>query len=180
MKPGSSDSWRKDGDNEAFDHESWELKSQQFYVAAKQLLVDFDTALQAPNFQSMLLLPTAEFLASLALELVSKAYYLKSNHGPKEDIYSHNVLSLCGEGFFNQEQTKLMFHAQRYVVWAGRYPTPKWTKETYKEGYDVPSKVTGNYEQIDGRDVPNWASRPRADDLLALYEYVRNAWQELQ
>ncbi len=179
MQPGTSISWRADGDAAAFDHDTWEFKSRQFLVSSKQLLSDFDAAIESPTFQSIMLLPTAEFLASLALELIAKAYYLRSNAGPREDIYRHDVIVLCGAGFLSAEQEQLMLHAERYVVWAGRYPTPKWTKESLKENYDVPSVVVGSVEHIDATNIPNTASRPRVDQLLALYEHIHAAWQAL-
>jgi len=123
-------------------------------------------------------LPTAEFLLALALELLAKAYYLKANAGPQEAIYRHDVAGLLDPTFLTDEQHRLMRHAERYVVWAGRYPTPKWTKETFKEDYDVPSVVQGRIERINGADIPNTASRPRCDELLALYEHIHAAWSE--
>lgn len=179
MKPDTSTSWRASGDSAAFDHGTWEFRSRQFFVSAKQLLSDFDAAIDSLTFQSIMLLPTAEFLASLALELVAKAYYLKSNAGPREDIYRHDVIVLCGAGFLTPDQERLMLHAAQYVVWAGRYPTPKWTKESSKENYDAPSVFVGAEEHIDASDIPNTASRPKVNQLLELYEYIRIAWQQL-
>lgn len=123
-----------------------------------------------------MLLPTAEFLLSLALELICKACYLKLNLGPCDAIYRHQVVDLLGPSFFNTEQRRLMLHAQRFVIWAGRYPTPKWIKESQKEDYDVPSVFTGSQEVIDARDLPNGASRPRCDELLALYDHIHQEW----
>jgi hypothetical protein len=179
MKPGSSASWREDGDATAYDHEIWEFKSRQFSSSAKQLLTDFDAAVESLNFESIMLLPTAEFLASLAVELVAKAYYLRLNSGPREAIYRHDVLDLCGDSLFSPEQRQLMLHAQRYVVWAGRYPTPKWTRETFKEEYDVPSTIAGRVETIDATNIPNTASPPRVDELLTLHHHIQDAWARL-
>jgi len=180
MKKGSSLSWRQDGDSEAFDDDAWEFKARQFESTAKFLLTSFDDHISAPSFETIMLLPTAEFLLSLALELLAKAYYLKTNAGHQEAIYRHDVAGLLDSTFLTAEQYRLMRHAERYVVWAGRYPTPKWTKETFKEGYDVPSYVQGHVEHINGADIPNTASRPRCGELLALYEHIHAAWSEHQ
>ena len=178
MKNGSSITWRQDGDAEAFDDGAWEFKARQFKSTSQFLLQSFDAQLSMPTFESIMLLPTAEFLLSLAVELLSKAYYLKAKLGPPEAIYRHDVATLLKDGFLNVEQSRLMCHAERYVVWAGRYPTPKWTKEQYKEYYDVPSTVIGSVEHIDATDIPNTASRPRCNELVALYEYIHSVWAE--
>jgi hypothetical protein len=177
VKGNSSISWREEGDLEAFDHRAWEFKSRQFETSAKHLLQAFDDQLEAPTFESIMLLPTAEFLLSLAVELICKAHYLKHNAGAREAIYQHEVASLCEGCLFNPEQLALMQHAERYVMWAGRYPSPKWTKEAYKEEYDVPSSFVGGIEHIDAAHIPNTASRPRAEQLLALYWHIHNAWR---
>ena len=178
MKKGSSLSWRQGGGSEAFDDGAREYKARQFESTAKFLLKSFDAQISAPSFEAIMLLPTAEFLLSLALELLAKAYYLKANVGPQEAIYRHDVAGLLDPTFLTYEQHRLMRHAERYVVWAGRYPTPKWTKEIFKEDYDVPSAVQGHIEHISASDIPNTASRPRCEELLALYERIHTAWSE--
>jgi hypothetical protein len=179
MKPGSSQSWRDDGDYEAFHPVAWEFRAEQFRIAAVCLLKEFDLAVESMTFDSAMLLPTAEFLTAMALELIAKTHYLKAKTGPKEDIYSHDVAELCGEGLFSPDQKRLMAHAQRYVVWAGRYPTPKWIKEKSKEDFDVPSVIQGGVEHIDGRDIPDSASRPRVGEMLNLYAHIRNVLHAL-
>lgn len=180
MKENASISWREEGDSQAFDHGAWEFKSRQFESSARFLLKAFDDQIASPTFESIMLLPTAEFLLSLAVELICKAHYLKRSAGPREAIFRHEVLSLCDGILFNPEQLVLMQHAERYVVWAGRYPTPKWTKEKFKEEYDVPSSFVGSVEHIDAAHMPNTASRLRADQLLALYQHILNAWREVK
>lgn len=176
MKPGASQSWREDGDAAAFDHESWEFRARQFESSSSFLLSSFDEKIKAPDFQAIMLLPTAEFLLSLAIELISKAFLLKAKVGEPEAIYRHDVSELLPKGLLSEEQQKLMLHAERYVAWAGRYPTPKWTKEKFKEEFDVPSTVSDGIERIDASHVPNSSSRPRCDELLALYEHLRQSW----
>jgi len=178
MKSDSSSSWRQNGDEEAFDDGAWEFKARQFESSARHCLRSFDAQINEPSFETIMLLPTAEFLLSLALELLCKAYHLKATIGRPEDIYSHNVVDLVGSGFFTEPQERLMRHAERYVIWAGRYPTPKWTKEHFKEGYDVPSKFIGGVEHIDGSDIPNTASRPRCNELIELCQYIRSRWAQ--
>jgi hypothetical protein len=178
MKIGSSETWREHGASQAFDHGAWEFRSRQFCSSARQLLHVHDAQLAAPSFDSIMCLPTAVFLLSLAIEQVCKAYYLKSGAGPKEAIYSHEVASLCGDKLLNAEQRDLMTYAEGFVVWAGRYPTPKWTKEIFKEAYDVPSAFVDGTEHIDATKMPNAASRERANQLLSLCEHIRTAWAQ--
>lgn len=178
MKDNASIRWRAEGDEAAFDHAAWEFKARQFASSARYVLRGFDDQLEAPTFEGLMLLPTAEFLFSLALELISKARYLKRGDGPREDIYSHDVLTLFEKNFLNPERAALLAHAHQYVVWAGRYPTPKWTKEKFKEGYDVPSSLVGNHEFIDSASIPNTASRPRVEEMAELYDFIRRSWAE--
>ncbi|MDD8018517.1 MAG: hypothetical protein PHP42_09110 [Bacteroidota bacterium] len=174
MKQSSSKSWRNDGDYEAFHPAAWEFKAEQFRIASVYLLKGFDQSSESMTYETVMLLPIAEFLAAMALELITKAYYLKINIGPKENIYTHDVSDLCGVEMFSPNQKRLLKHAQRYVVWVGKYPTPKWTKEKFKEDYDVPSIIQGGIEKIDARDIPDSSYRPRVDEMLNLYEYIQN------
>jgi hypothetical protein len=176
MQQGSSLTWRKDGDNQAFDSGTWEFKARQFRSSAEFLLRSFDSSIENLTFETMMLLPSAEFMLALSIELMSKAHYLKNTKKPKEDIYKHEVSVLFEPGFLSPEQLTLLHHSERYVVWAGRYPTPKWTKEKYKEDYDVPSLLNSNHETIDARDIPNTASRPRCNELIELYEFIHSDW----
>lgn len=179
MKLGSSQIWRDEGDAVAFDHVAWEFKSRQFFATAQQLLADFETAKNAPTFQVISLLTTGQFIASLALELIAKALYLKRNDGPIEHIYSHNVLDLCGPNLFSDDQAKLMCFAARSVVWAGRYPTPKWITEKQKEDHDVPSVFIDGLEHINALDFPNSASPFQLRQLLNLYPHIHAAWTQV-
>ena len=179
MLESSSESWRAEGDAAAFDSDEWEFKSRQFVGSARFLLQSFDEHPSAPTFDTIMLLPTAEFLLALALELMSKVYYLRAKSGPQQAIYRHEVVGLYPEGFFSDRQVRLMHHAERYVVWAGRYPTPKWTKEHHREEYDVHSTFSGGVEHIHADDIPNTASRPRCGELIGLYEHVHRAWATL-
>jgi len=178
MKEGSSVTWRAQGDAIAFDHTSFEFRSRLFYASVQEMLGNFDACKDKPNFQIISLIPTAKFLASLALELIAKAYYLKSRSGPREAIYNHDVASLFGAGFFSESQEKLMGHAAQCVVWGGRYPTPVWKREQQKEAYDVQSDFVEGMERI-STDIPNMASRGQIDELLELYLYIHLQWQNL-
>jgi len=73
-----------------------------------------------------------------------------------------------------------MAYAEAFVIWAGRYPTPKWTKEQFKEAYDVPCKIIDGAEYIDAEKLPNSTSRKRADELLSHYEHIHKAWQAIK
>lgn len=176
MKPGASQAWRDGGDAAAFDDESWEYRARQFESSSKFLLASFDDRIKAANYEDIMLLPTAEFLLSLAIELICKAYLLKAKVDKPEAIYRHDVSNLMPKGLLSEEQQKLMTHAERYVIWAGRYPTPKWTREDLKEGFDVSSTFSDGIEHIDASQLPNSSSRPRCDELLVLYEHLRQSW----
>lgn len=176
MQDGSSLTWRRDGDDQAFDSDTWEFKARQFLSSAQFLLNSFDASMESQTFESIMNLPTAEFLLALAVEIISKAHYLKRSNGQREDIYKHEVSQLFEPGFLSNEQSKLLRHAERYVIWAGRYPTPKWTKEKFKEEFDVPSIINGNHEVIDATNIPNTASRPRCNELIALYQFIHTDW----
>ena len=176
MENGASLTWRKDGDDQAFDSDAWEFKARQFMATAQFLLRSFDAGVEHLTFESLMLLPSAEFLLALAVELISKAHHLKTDKQPREGIYKHEVSELFEPGFLSTEQIKLVHHAEQYVIWAGRYPTPKWTKETFKKAYDVPSLVRGNHEAIHANGIPNTASRPRCGALVALYDFIHADW----
>ena len=174
MKPSASKSWRADGDDEAFDHSAWEFKAQQFCHSTKRLMDLVVEAEKKPSFDLFSLPFTAEFLISLAIELIVKALYLKLGSGPREQIYTHALSDLGIDARLSPEQIHLMRHSERYVIWAGRYPTPKWTKESFKEEYDVPSVFENGVEKINGEDIPNTASLPRIKSKLELYEAIHD------
>jgi hypothetical protein len=121
-------------------------------------------------------LPTAEFLVSFSIELICKAYYLAKVKGPREAIYGHDVISLFQSSELSTEQTKLLEHTARYVIWAGKYPTPKWTKEKFKKDSDVPSEIVNGIERVNAPDMPGNSLRPRVDELFELYNFIHNLW----
>ena len=179
MKPGASAVWRKHGDDRAFDPHSWEFGSRQFFSSARLLIKHHDENILKPDFESILAQSTAQFLLALALELLIKAYYLRAKLGPREAIYTHAVSNLSGIGFFDLSQSKLVGKAERYVIWAGRYPTPKWMKETSREEYDVPSVFIDGQEHIDAAELPNSSSRSEVAALQNLYEHIHQAYTVL-
>jgi hypothetical protein len=178
MKSNASKSWRAECDDEAFDHLAWEFKAQQFFHSAKYMLGVFDPMPDQPATEHFMLPFTAEFVISLAVELIAKAHYLKLGSGPKERIYTHTLGDLGVDDHLSAEQIRLVRHAERYVVWAGRYPTPKWTKEVFKEEYDVPSMFENGIEKIDGEDIPNTASIPRIKMKIDLYLHIHACWEK--
>ena len=98
---------------------------------------------------------------------------------PKTAIYSHSVFALCGDQLLDSEQTLLLDFAEKCVIWAGRYPTPKWTREDLKRYYDVSSYFIDGVEHIDATDLPTVASKPRILKLGELYEHIQAAWLAL-
>ena len=181
MKSDSSKAWRHQGEVSAFDDGAFEFQSRNFFFSAARLLIVLDEGLTKipPDYDVVAVVQPAQFLASLALELIAKAYYLRSKLGSKEDIYVHNVIELCGTGFFTPEQEKLMRYAAQYVIWAGRYPTPVWKTEKQKQAYDVPSTFIDGVEQVNSKDIPNSASTGKIDELLKLYGYIHEKWKSL-
>jgi len=178
MNDNYSKSIRQDNEEMAFDPDEWEFKAKQFFSSAEFLVKSFDERLENHGFQSMMFLPNAEFLLSFSIELISKAYYLQSRLGPREKIYNHNVQELFKKDDFSKQHWELLAHTMRYVVWAGRYPTPKWTKEKFKKESDVPSIIKNGIESINAIDIPSTSSRPRVDLLFTLYNHIRNLWIE--
>ncbi len=173
MRETASPAWREQGNRIAFDSWAWESKALQFFGASKLLLAQFDKETSEKNFANVpALLPTAEFLLSLALELICKAHYLKSQAGPPEEVYGHNTWERLKDGVLDDHQKALMRHAQEYVEWAGRYPTPKWTSEKHKERFDADHQIVEGVETIDGGSIPNSASRPRCAELIAMFEHI--------
>jgi hypothetical protein len=180
MKSNSSKSVRQQGDRIAFDHGQWEFQSRHFAFSAQKLLSDHVEMLAMEDFNGIKLLPTSQFLASLAVELICKAYYLKLGNGDHHNVYQHQVKSLCQNISFNSRQLELIDFAESNVVWAGRYPTPKWTKEHFKEDYDVPHITIDGKTYIDASKMKNSATPERVKDLLALYSYISEKWQTLE
>jgi len=175
MRTGASATWRKQGDARAFDPTAWEFQSRQFVSSAKLLVLKYEEGLASPTFDTIMAMVTAQFLVALALELVSKAYFLRLKLGPSELIYTHQVSKLCGEKLLNADQRALLGRAERYVVWAGRYPTPRWDKEHKREEYDVPSVFVDGQEHIDATGLPNSSSPGEVAKLFELYEYIHRA-----
>lgn len=171
-----SKSIRRDNDEKAFDSDEWEFKSRQFISSAKFLAQSFDEREDTLDFDSIMFLPTAEFLLSFSIELICKAYYLAKAEGHREGIYGHDVLSLFQSSELTDEQTKLLEHTARYVIWAGKYPTPKWTKEKFKKDSDVSSEIVNGIERINALDMPGSSSRPRVNKLFELYDFIHNLW----
>lgn len=172
MRDTASPAWRAFGDVIAFDYWAWESKSIQFYGVAKELLAQFDKGIAEQQFETIQFLPTAEFLLALALELICKAHYLRSKAGPREKVYGHDTWTRLNDSVLDEKQKTLMSHAQQYVEWAGRYPTPKWTSDEKKAKFDADRAIADGVEAIDGTTIPNTASRPRCDELLLLYEHI--------
>ena len=176
MKKKLSKSWRQDGDDEAFDHSAWETRASFFFVSSHKLIEVHKLDLEKNSVDLFATLVPSEFLISLAIEMMAKAYYLKHNPGPREAIYTHKVLPLISDIDLTDRQIELINHSEKYVVWAGRYPTPKWTKEKFKSDYDVPSIIKNGVEYIHADDIPNTASIPRIEEKWELYECINNNW----
>jgi hypothetical protein len=177
MKTGASASWRRQGDAKAFDPGAWEFQSRQFISSAKLLIQKYDEGRANPTFDTIMAMATAQFLAALALELIVKAYFLKLKLGKSELIYTHQVSDFCGENLLNADQRELLGRAERYVVWAGRYPTPRWDKEHKREEYDVASVFVDGQEHIDASDLPNSSSPGEVGKLFELHEYIQRAYR---
>lgn len=126
----------------------------------------------------MMALATAQYLLALAVELIGKAYFLKVRLGPREGIYTHTVSDLIAKNLLNAHQSDILRSAEESVVWAGRYPTPKWTKEDSKERYDVPAKVIEGVEHIDASAINNSASPHRCNEFLELFNFMHQAWSK--
>ena len=176
MDTGASATWRKQGDEQAFNPSAWEFRSRQFISSAKLLLRVYDESVSDPTFDTIMAMVTAQFLAALAVELITKAYFLKLRLGKSELIYTHQVSDLCGERLLNSDQRDLMQRAERYVVWAGRYPTPRWDKEHKKKEYDVPSVFIDGQEQINAADLPNSSSPGEVNKLFELHAFIQQAY----
>jgi hypothetical protein len=178
MSENYSKSIRNENNEKAFDAEEWEFKSHQFISSAKFLAQSFDDRVDTLDFDSIMFLPTAEFLLSFSIELICKAYYLAKGDGPREAIYGHDVVSLFQSSELTAEQAKLLEHTARYVIWAGKYPTPKWTKEKFKKDSDVPSEIVNGIERINALDMPGTSSRPRVDEMFELYNFIHDLWSK--
>ncbi len=178
MKKDHSDFIRNQGDRLAFDHGQWEFQSRQLAFSANHLLSDHVEMIKRKEYEGVALLPTSQFLVSLAIELISKAYYLKIGTGHREVIYKHEVLSLCEGITLSQRQRELMHIAESNVLWAGRYPTPKWTKEVFKEDYDVPCQIIDGKVHVEADKMKNSSSPDKVEELLELYSFLRDAWQK--
>lgn len=177
MKADASAAWRSQGDERAFDPSAWEFQSRQFMSSAKLLMQEYEESVANPSFDSIMAMVTAQFLVALALELLIKAYFLKVKLGKHELIYTHQVSDLCGEALLSPEQRQLLERAERYVIWAGRYPTPRWDKVHKRADFDVPSVVAGGQERINAADLPNSASPGEVAMLVELYEFLQQAYR---
>jgi hypothetical protein len=104
---------------------------------------------------------------------------LQSKAGPKEQVFSHDLWKRLSEGILTDDQKTIMAHAQEYVEWAGRYPTPKWTTEKQRERFDAEKVVVDGVEGIHGPSIPNAASRGRCEEYIALYLYLRQSLQAM-
>jgi hypothetical protein len=176
MKPGSSQVWRAQGDHIAFDPGQWEFQSRLQYQAAVRLRQVFTDSGNPPTAEAIACLVVAQFNLSLAVELVAKAYYLQAKLGQPEEIYTHVVSAFVPPQLVNKEQGELLAFAAQCVEWSGRYPTPKWTKESSREKYDLPQGPNAN--TIDATHIPNRASLEIVNSLDALYLHLHDAWRK--
>lgn len=174
MKSNASQTWRATGDYAAFSTIQWEFQSRLYFSAALQLRTDFSAHIKSSPFEAVACLVVAQFNISLAVELICKALYLKLAGGPREEVYTHQVAKLLPPGLLSPEQVVLLSFAAQNVEWAGRYPTPKWDRESSKEKYDIPE--TNGPNTIDGNDLPNRASIALIEALEALYGQIHQAW----
>lgn len=177
MKPDSSPVWRQQGDKLAFEDGAWEFQARQFNSGARVLLAHFEAGRAVPSSETLMALPTAQYLLALSLEMVGKAYYLRAKLGAREGVYTHAVSELIADRLLSSDQKQILVGAEELVVWAGRYPTPKWTKEVFKEKYDVPVNVTAGIEHIDANAIQNTATPQRCRDFLSLFEFIHGAWR---
>ena len=83
MRDTASPTWRNQGDAIAFDDHAWKGKANQFFFTANRMLSLFDSEIAEKKWDAIALLPTAEYLRALSVELIAKAYYLKTNAGPR-------------------------------------------------------------------------------------------------
>ena len=174
MNPDVSQTWRATGDYAAFETGQWEFHSRLYLSAARQLRANYASHVQSSPFEAVACLVVAQFNMALAVELVCKAHYLKAASGQCVKVYTHQVAKLLPAGLLSQEQEELLSFAAQCVEWAGRYPTPKWDRESSKEKYDIPEKSGPN--SFDANDIPNRASIALIDALEALYGHVHQAW----
>ena len=174
MKSNASQTWRATGEYAAFAPVQWEFYSQLYFSAARQLRENYESHVKSSPFEAIACLVVAQFNICLALELICKARYLKAAHGQSEAVYTHQVAKLLPSGLLSKEQEELLNFAAQNVEWAGRYPTPKWDRESNKEKYDIPA--AGDAESFDANDIPNRASIALIDALEALYGHIHEAW----
>ena len=167
-----SKSWRAMGDGAAFAPFAWEFQARLFYRAARGLRAKDPMLTNEVDEDGIAGLVVGQFDMALAVELIAKAYYLSAMLGPPEQVYQHEVLKLVPADMLTERERKLMQFATNCVVWAGRYPTPKWTTEKNKLAWDVP-ELDG---AINGADIPNAASGARIDELGALFEHLHAAY----
>lgn len=167
-----SETWRRMGDAAAFQPEAWAARARQFYFAAQHLRANEPLTAGAVNEWTISCLVVAQFNMSLAVELMAKALFLAGAHEDLARVYTHDVASLLPEGVLSDAQRDEVNFAVQAVVWAGRYPTPRWTSERSKATWDVHEPQPG---VIDARLVPNSASPARID---ALAEVVERLFEE--
>lgn len=172
MKSESSTIWRSTGDYAAFAPDQWRFQSHLYIRAAMLLRASYEAVAETDPFDAAACLVAGQFNASLALELIVKALYLKRSLGKPEEIYTHQISKLVPEGLLTEEQYATLAVSTQCVEWAGRYPTPKWDKEWRKEQYDVP-ELNGS---IDASAMPNRAGIDRIDAMKELYDHIAGAW----
>ncbi|MGY3265549.1 hypothetical protein [Lysobacter sp. HA35] len=160
---------------EAFDDSAWEFKSRQLASSSEALYRVAVEATDAPTFESVSALPSAQLLLALAIELMAKAYFLKSGGTPKENIYSHEVRDRVSH-MLSAEQLELLEFSQNFVVWAGRYPTPKMNNLKQLASADVPSRFVDGIEHFESKDFPNHVSPDRYLELGGLFNHLRACW----
>ncbi|MGN6152912.1 MAG: hypothetical protein ACTHOH_13030 [Lysobacteraceae bacterium] len=118
----------------------------------------------------------AQLLLALAIELMAKAYYLKSGTRVEKDIYTHDLSTLVA-GVVSSEQLELIRFSQQFVVWAGRYPTPRMNNPKALALADVSSQLVDGVEHFEARDFPNYASQDRYLELGGLFNHLRACWE---
>jgi hypothetical protein len=171
-----SATWQKILAAEAFDHSAWEFNSRQLAASSKLLNKASAGVSGEVTFESISATASAQLLSALAIELMAKAYYLKSGGRSEDELYTHDVRGLVS-GVVSAEQLELLQFCQNFVLWGGRYPTPRMDRAKARAAADVPSQFIGGVEHFDAKDFPNHASPDRYLELEGLFNHLRACWE---
>ena len=181
MESTHSPVWRRHGDQLASDPGQWEFHARLLFAGARACHERYVIATAAIKESDMphgdlVLSISANYLAAQVIEVLLKALALRREPDSAINgrLYTHDLVTLANDVAripISIEEEKRLIKVGQIVMWAGRYPTPKWDKERSKKAHDLPQGQTA-----DGAVSIDMSAFPTSIGWDALEEMLQKLW----